>query len=86
MDEKTSDALEVQNKEDIRILPCPFCGWEKIRIIEDEGKEGFFEGTKYTYCWCKVCGARGPWAYSVGYTSRLAVEKCIGRWNERKNR
>ena len=65
------------------ILPCPFCGWKKIRIIEDEGKEPPHKGSKFTFCWCKVCGTRGPWAYNVDLEDMEVVVSCIERWNER---
>ena len=70
---------------ELKILPCPFCSWEKIRIIEDEiTKEGHcLKGAKYTYCWCKVCGTRGPWAYNVDDNEHEVIRKCIERWNER---
>lgn len=66
-------------------LPCPFCAWERIRIIEDEikDKDHVLRGSKYTYCWCRVCGTRGPWAYSVDDDEKVVIKKCIERWNER---
>lgn len=67
------------------MLPCPFCGWEKIRIIENEitDENALMFGSKYNYCWCKVCGTRGPSAYSIGDTMHDDVKACIDRWNER---
>jgi hypothetical protein len=69
------------------IFPCPFCAWKNIRIIEDEIKEKdhVFKGSKYTFCWCKVCGTCGPWAYSVDDDEKTVIRKCIERWNERHN-
>jgi len=66
-------------------LPCPFCGWVRIRVIEDQIKEEnhILFGSKYTYCWCKVCGAKGPSTYSVEESDEEIFKKCIERWNER---
>lgn len=69
----------------IELKPCPFCGWENIRIIESEKENPPLGGSKYTYCWCRVCGTRGPWAYSVDDSEEVFAEKCIKRWNERKD-
>jgi len=66
-------------------LPCPFCAWENIRVMEDEirKKEHPLKGSKYTYCLCAVCGAHGPWACSVDDDIETVARKCIVRWNER---
>ena len=73
-----------QAKDDVpKRLPCPFCGWEKIRVVEDEKQDAPLQGSKYTYCFCRVCGTRGPWAYSIGDTTHDDVKACIERWNER---
>jgi len=69
--------------DEIEPLPCPFCGWEKIRIIEGPNDNGLLKDSLYTYCWCKVCGTRGPWAYNVEDTDEENYHKCILRWNER---
>lgn len=66
-------------------LPCPFCGWVKIRVIEEAAKEGMFKGSLYTYCWCRVCGTKGPWAYNVKDDDRKVYDACVKRWNERTN-
>jgi len=57
-------------------LPCPFCGNDKIRIMED----GI---SKFTYSWCGYCGARGPSAYNIDDDIETMINKCIERWNER---
>lgn len=71
----------------IKPLPCPFCGWTKIRVTEDEIKDQdhMFTGSKYTYCWCKPCGTRGPRAYSVEDDYEIIYNKCVERWNERSS-
>lgn len=66
-----------------KMLPCPFCGWEKIRIFEEEKQEPPLQGSKYTYCYCRVCGTRGPWAYTVDENMKTVIKRCIERWNER---
>mgnify|MGYP001616049123 CR=1 FL=1 len=67
-------------------LPCPFCGWENIRIVESPFDNGFFKDSLYTYCWCKVCGTRGPWAFNVEDADEENYHKCIVRWNERNGK
>lgn len=69
-------------------LPCPFCAWTHIRVIEDEiiDEQHLLFGSKYTYCWCKVCCAKGPSAYSVDDEDEDIFKKCIERWNERNEK
>lgn len=69
--------------EEVEILPCPFCGHEKIRVMADKLKKGVFKGDQYTYGYCKVCGCHGPSAYSVGKDDEENYTRCIERWNER---
>ncbi len=68
---------------EITPLPCPFCGWEKIRVLQSIRKGGIFKGSAYTYAWCKVCGARGPWAYTISCSDDITCREAIARWNER---
>lgn len=67
-------------------LPCPFCSWTNIRIVEEEMTEEdhCLVGEKYTYCWCKVCGAKGPTGFSSGLDEDEVISKCVKRWNERE--
>jgi len=69
--------------DEVILKPCPFCGWKKIRIMEEKQKKSLLKGCKFTYCWCKVCGTKGPWAYSVDDEMREVVRKCVERWNDR---
>ena len=68
---------------EIEPLPCPFCGWKNIRVIECPKEEGIFRDSLYTYAWCKPCGTRGPWAYNIDDDDETAYRKCVERWNER---
>lgn len=71
-------------ESDLEPIPCPFCGWHNIRTIESPMDNGCFKDSLYTYCWCKVCGTRGPWAFNVDDDEKTVFEKCVTRWNERK--
>ena len=66
-------------------LSCPFCGWEKIRIIERPSDDKLHKDSLYTFAWCKVCGTRGPWAYNVDDDEETVYNRCVDRWNERHN-
>ena len=69
--------------KELELLPCPFCGYEKIRILEEKTKKGCFKGYLYTFAWCRMCGTKGPWAWSVHDDLKVVVNECIDRWNER---
>jgi len=66
-------------------IDCPSCGHDKIRIVEDETKDTshVLKPSKFTYCWCRVCGGYGPSAYNVNDDIETVINRCIERWNER---
>lgn len=64
-------------------LPCPFCSHERILVLEEKQRKGALKGSYFTYCYCPVCGTRGPWAYSLTDDNLLEAQQCIDRWNER---
>ena len=47
--------------EDMKILPCPFCGNAEIKYHDD--KTGYYH--------CETCGLRGPHAYN----NELALDR-----------
>lgn len=49
-------------------LPCPFCGWEIIWVMESPN----------AYCTCDECKAEGP----IGTTEESAVELWNRRVNQ----
>lgn len=82
--------LQVSRKKSGRVflmeitpLPCPFCGHEKIRVLESTQGEARFEGGDYVYSWCHMCRSRGPLAYSVDDPCDVSHEWAVRRWNER---
>lgn len=69
-------------KDAPNIIPCPFCGSKDIGILEKKRKKMGVEN-KVTCCYCKQCGAKGPWDFSNDDTEEIVVQKCIERWNGR---
>ena len=55
------------------LLPCPFCGSDKVSFHEDE--EQFSENTTTGFIWCCGCG----FSSDSFYNKRLATAK----WNRR---
>jgi len=45
---------------DVKLLPCPFCGNEGIKVECEEVNSGTF----HVYVLCGKCNARGPTAVS----------------------
>ncbi len=66
---------------EITPLPCPFCGHEKIRVLESNQGEARFEGGDYVYCWCSFCRMRGPLEYNVDYPEGFSYEWAVRKWN-----
>lgn len=64
--------------------PCPFCGWANIRVMESTRNKGILKGEKYTYSWCKACGAKGPWIYNATSSMEENYKGAVQRWNDRK--
>ena len=65
----------------VELLPCPFCGYDKARLV-DRG-----EHPGVVFVKCNDCEAEGPptgWGYPGGYQTReLAREKAGELWNRR---
>jgi len=60
------------------VLPCPFCGSKDITIVEKERTKMGVKN-KCTYCYCRMCGAKGPWRYSNDDTEEVVINRCITR-------
>ena len=58
--------------DELKILPCPFCGGEAIKSAED-----YFalENACKSYVWCKKCGTTSGLQFSH--------EIAVAAWNRR---
>lgn len=61
-------------KEEIELLPCPFCGSENLKPVHIDGSWGYSSSKDYIEC--KYCGARGS-------VSGDSMNKAIQKWNRR---
>lgn len=52
------------------MIPCPFCGWEKVKVNEIRRGNYRREGDNYQVV-CNKCKARGP---LVQNDPKLAIE------------
>jgi len=70
----------------VKALPCPFCAWENIRVNVSKRKSGPLKGSEFSFAWCRVCGCRGPAAYTLGESDETVFKNTIERWNERNGK
>lgn len=56
-----------------KLKPCPFCGGDAV-IIK----------TNRYYVQCNVCEAIGTYNKGTSKTDKMAIEKVIAHWNNRK--
>jgi hypothetical protein len=59
-------------KDDYKLFPCPFCGYDNPRISDK--KSQFFIGYRVS-CMNLDCVAHGPIA--------LSIEEAVNLWNKR---
>ena len=55
----------------IELEPCPFCGWKRIKILEDDNPYLYYRFSSQ----CQNCGASAK----LGHTKEEAIEA----WNRR---
>lgn len=70
-------------KEDIEILPCPFCGKENTEVVYRHGDYGYSSSKAYVKC--RHCGSQGAKVTDdLGSFSKDRMEKiAITNWNVR---
>lgn len=68
---------------DKNTLPCPFCGYNDVRVSIENTEFG-----KFAECVCEICGARvgglGVMAPEDGVPADDLVASAIHAWNTRK--
>ena len=89
--------LKENNGNISNLEPCPFCGNEEPRLVDDGfHTEQFIADDKYeAYVYCDICGARGGSVIAERHTKVLdtnyLISSCdsirrmaIEKWNNRK--
>lgn len=66
-----------------KILPCPFCNFDKIDILEQHAKSPSFGDCLIFFCRCQFCGGQGPWSYNIGKNDEGNSVIAIENWNKR---
>lgn len=59
------------------LKPCPFCGYKDIKFVKNQINEII---KQYFVC---ICGAQGPWSFSLDDNKDKNYQKCVEFWNER---
>lgn len=64
------------------LKPCPFCGSNNIRVIEEI--QGDTEWVTNIFVYCNNCHAYGPCSYNLITDVIKERELAIKKWNEAK--
>nr|DAJ86808.1 MAG TPA: restriction alleviation protein [Bacteriophage sp.] len=70
--------IKIVEKE-IEILPCPFCGSEKVKPRHFYGQYAYTPSDDYVECYC--CGATG--GHVMDRDDGNHLEEAINKWNNR---
>ena len=76
--------------ERVSLLPCPFCGSERVALGDNESKE-WSADTFFAVCEAEGCGARGPaihngseqWVRNAEFCASEGYQRAAAAWNRR---
>ena len=73
---------------EMNILPCPFCGNQKLMVESKHHGHHYYEGTHSATVRCSKCHARGPTASCKVTRDQMRVDedtkqRAIELWNGR---
>jgi Lar family restriction alleviation protein len=72
----------IVSKKKVELLPCPFCGSDNVKVIEEIRNIDFIIDD-LTSVSCEQCYGRG--ARAMNGTKKRRIEMAIAAWNRRAN-